>query len=309
MRFKFGAEPIKLSLAALFVVACWAYAPIGIHVGLGAYGPSHLALLRFLIASVFLTVVAVIKHVHLPKINDFPFLFILGLFAVTLHHIALNFGQEGIGAGAASVLAQSTPIFTAILARFFLREVVSLLRWACIAGGVTGATIIVIGNRGITSFDYHGLLIIAAAISWSIYFCLQRKCTTKYDMLSVVCCTVWMGTAQLCIYLPGLGKEIIAAPLNVNFAVLLLGIFPSALAYLGWAYVLRHVEVSRASIALYFIPPTAIIMASVILNEKPTASVLVGGAIVITSILTMNLDQSDRRPNNPCPRKNVGRSP
>lgn len=286
---------LRLSLAAAFVVVCWAYAPIGIHIGLRAYDPSHLALLRFLIASAFMAVVAAVRRVPLPEAGQWPLLFAMGLFAVALHHISLNYGQQGIGAGAASVLAQSTPIFTALIARFFLGEAVGVLRWASIAGGVIGAAIVVVGNKGLDSFDYHGLLILAAAGSWSVYFCLQRRYVQRHETFAVVCYTVWIGTAQLCFYLPGLGAEIAAAPWRVNGAVLLLGLFPSALAYLGWAYVLNRVEVSRASISLYFVPPTAILMAWLVLDEPPTASVLVGGALVIASVLAMNLDRPRRK--------------
>ena len=50
-----------------FVVACWGYSPTGIHIGLQAYDPGHLALLRFLMASVFMAVVAAFMGYRLPR--------------------------------------------------------------------------------------------------------------------------------------------------------------------------------------------------------------------------------------------------
>jgi hypothetical protein len=38
----------------------------------------------------------------------------------------------------------------------------------------------------------------------------------------------------------GIGDQVMKAPLRVQWAVLALGIFPSALAYLAWAYVLAN---------------------------------------------------------------------
>ncbi|MFK0577042.1 EamA family transporter, partial [Acetobacter fabarum] len=92
-------------------IVCWAYSPIGIRIGLQAYEPGHLALIRFLIASTFMAVLASVKGIGLPRVKDLPLLALLGFFAVSLHHIALNYGQRGVSAGAASVLAQSTPLF------------------------------------------------------------------------------------------------------------------------------------------------------------------------------------------------------
>jgi hypothetical protein len=37
-------SPVKIFLAMAFVVACWGYSPTGIHIGLQAYDPGHLAL-------------------------------------------------------------------------------------------------------------------------------------------------------------------------------------------------------------------------------------------------------------------------
>jgi drug/metabolite transporter (DMT)-like permease len=71
--------------------------------------------------------------------------------------------------------------------------------------------------------------------------------------------------------------------------VLILGIFPSALAYLAWAYVLAHSNVSRAALALYLIPPTAMSMAAIALAERPGLMVIVGTVIVLASVLALTL--------------------
>lgn len=288
-----SGSPLKIILAMAFVVACWGYSPTGIHIGLQTYDPVHLALLRFLLASLFMAVVAVFRGIRVPKLRDVPLLMALGFFAVSLHHVAINFGQQGVSAGASSVLAQSTPLFSTLLARFVFRDRVSLWRWGCVIQGLIGVVIVVAGDRGLGSIDAHGLLILLAALSWSLYFALQKHHTGRYDGLTLVCYTVWSGTALLLIFLPGLADQVANAPLHVQFAVVALGIFPSALAYLAWAYVLTHVDLSRATMTLYLVPPTAMAMASVGLGERPTLMVAVGAVVVLISVLALNLE---RRP-------------
>ena len=68
----------KVAIAAMFVVLCWAYSPIGIHLGLASYSPGQLALLRFIIASIFMGIVAMYQGVQVPKVKDMPLLFVLG---------------------------------------------------------------------------------------------------------------------------------------------------------------------------------------------------------------------------------------
>jgi drug/metabolite transporter (DMT)-like permease len=273
-----------------FVVGCWGYSPTGIHIGLQAYNPGHLALLRFLLASAFMAVVAVFRGISLPSRRDLPLLFALGFFAVSLHHVALNFGQQSVSAGASSVLAQSTPLFSTLLARFVFKDRVSAWRWGCVFLGLIGVVIVVAGDHGLGSIDAHGLLILLAAVSWSFYFALQKHHSRRYDGLTLVCYTVWFGTLLL-VYLPGLVSQVITAPIEVQLAVIGLGIFPSALAYLAWAYVLTHVDLSRATMTLYLIPPTAMAIASFALGERPTLMIVAGALVVLVSVLALNLER------------------
>ena len=286
-------SPVKIFLAMAFVVGCWGYSPTGIHIGLQAYEPGHLALLRFLLASAFMAVVAVFRGINLPKTRDLPLLFALGFFAVSLHHVALNFGQQSVSAGASSVLAQSTPLFSTLLARFVFKDRVSAWRWGCVFLGLIGVVIVVAGDHGLGSIDAHGVLILLAAVSWSFYFALQKHYSRRYDGLTLVCYTVWFGTLLLLVYLPGLVSQVISAPAEVQLAVIGLGIFPSALAYLAWAYVLTHVDLSRATMTLYLIPPTAMAIASFALGERPTLMIVGGALVVLVSVLALNLE---RRP-------------
>ncbi|MBK3464087.1 MULTISPECIES: DMT family transporter [Pseudomonas] len=282
---------LKMLLAMAFVVGCWAYSPTGIHIGLQAYDPGHLALLRFLLASVFMAVIAAFKGLQLPRVRDVPLLFALGFFAVSLHHVALNIGQQSVSAGASSVLAQSSPLFSTLLARFVFKDQISVWRWGCVLLGLVGVAIVVSGDRGVREIDAHGLLILLAAVSWSIYFALQKHHARRYDGLSLTCYAVWSGTLLLLIYLPGLSDAVMKAPLRVQWAVLALGVFPSALAYLAWGFVLRHVDLSRATMTLYLIPPTAMGIASVGLGERPTLLMLAGSAVVLVSVLALNLER------------------
>jgi drug/metabolite transporter (DMT)-like permease len=286
-------SPVKILLAMAFVVGCWGYSPTGIHIGLQTYDPGHLALMRFLVASAFMAVVAVFRGISLPTIRDLPLLFALGFFAVSLHHVAINFGQQGVSAGASSVLAQSTPLFSTLLARFVFKDRVSVWRWGCVFLGLIGVLIVVAGDHGLGSIDAHGLLILLAAVSWSFYFALHKHYARRYDGLTLVCYTVWAGTGLLLIYLPGLANQVVSAPVHVQLAVVALGVFPSALAYLAWAYVLAHVDLSRATMTLYLIPPTAMAIASFALGERPTLMIVVGALVVLVSVLALNLE---RRP-------------
>jgi drug/metabolite transporter (DMT)-like permease len=171
------------------------------------------------------------------------------------------------------------------------KDRVSVWRWGCVLLGLIGVVIVVAGDHGLGSIDAHGLLILLAALSWSLYFALQKHHTGRYDGLTLVCYTVWSGTLLLLVFLPGLVDQAMNAPLRVQLAVFALGIFPSALAYLAWAYVLAHVDLSRATMTLYLVPPMAMVIASFALGERPTLMVGVGAVVVLISVLALNLER------------------
>ena len=207
--------------------------------------------------------VALVLRIGLPRLRDVPWLIVLGFFAIVLHHVALNFGQRWISPGASSVLAQSAPLFSTLIARVFLKETVSGWRWLWVAVGFLGALVVVISDKGLAGFRPQGLLVLLAAFSWSVYFALQKHYSNRYSPLTLVCYTIWSGT-------------------------LLLGIFPSALAYLFWAFVLARAEVSRVVGVMYLIPPVAMVMAAVVLGSTVSMGVMAGAAIILASVMAMS---------------------
>ncbi|RMT90886.1 hypothetical protein ALP39_01654 [Pseudomonas marginalis pv. marginalis] len=288
-------SPVKLTLVIASVILCWAFSPIGVHMGLHSYSPGQLALLRFLIASVFMVGVALVVGIGRPRLRDVPWLLVLGFFGVFLHHMSLNAGQQWVTAAASSVLAQSAPLFSVLIAFFCLKERVSAWRWGCVLSGLLGVLVVIWGDQGVGDIDLRGLLILLAALSWSVYFAVQKHYAHRYSPLTLACYMVWVGTLMLCVNLPGLPAAVVQAPLPENLAVLVLGIFPSALAYLGWGYVLKYVEVSRASVAMYLIPPVAMVMAATLLGEQITRQVVLGGVMVLASVAAISLEGRWRR--------------
>ena len=215
-------SPVKLTLVIASVILCWAYSPIGVHMGLHSYSPGQLALLRFLIASVFMAGVALVMGIGRPRLRDLPWLLVLGFFGVFLHHTSLNVGQQFATAAASSVLAQSAPLFSVVIAFFCLKERVSVWRWGCVLLGLLGVLVVIWGDHGVGDIDPRGLLILLAALSWSVYFAIQKHYAHHYSPLTMACYMVWAGTLMLLVNLPGLPAAVMQAPLPENLAVLVL---------------------------------------------------------------------------------------
>lgn len=278
----------KLYLCIAVTVFCWGYSPIGVHSALHSYTPQHIALLRFLIASFFLLLLVMKKGIQPLNWKDVPALAVLGFFSVTLHHLLINTGQQYVTAVASSILSQSIPLFTFIISALLFKEQINFKQWLCILLGLCGAVLVVSGDHGFGIPSPYSLLIVLAAIAWGLYFNLYKKFALNYDALSMMCYIIWFGTIPLLFYSAHLPPEILHATWQANMSVVLLGIFPSAMAYVLWGYVLKNMPLTIASNFLYCSPIVAMSLAVIFLNEKPSMMVLLGGVIIVGSLVWMN---------------------
>jgi hypothetical protein len=180
--------------------------PTGIHIGLLAYDPVHLALLRFLLASVFMVVVALC--IRLPGLRDVPH---CCSGWVSLRSACITWRSTSASKASAPALPVCWHKPRRCSAPCVARRVQGPgqpLALGCVLLGLLGVVIVVAGDRGLGSIDAHGLLILLAALSWSLYFALQKHHTGRYDWLTLVCYTVWSGTLLLLVFLPGLVEQV-----------------------------------------------------------------------------------------------------
>jgi drug/metabolite transporter (DMT)-like permease len=282
-----------MKLPSLVIVAVgtslllWASTFAAIHIGLQAYAPGQLALLRFLIASVALLAYGLITRLPMPDLEDLPAFTLLGLSGFTVYHIAQNSGQQSLSAGTTSLLIASTPIFTALMSRAFLGERLSPFGWLGIGVSIAGVGLTSLSAKGGLAFEPAAILILIAALSSSIYFVLQKPYLSKYTGLQLTTFTIWAGTLFMFVYAPGLVDQIQAAPLGTTLTVGYLGIFPTALGYVLWSYALARANVSTVTSTLNLLPLLSLLIAWLWLGEIPSVLALAGGFTTLAGVILL----------------------
>ena len=275
-------------IALGITILLWSSSFAGVRATLQAFTPGHLALIRFIIASTLLFVIALTTRTKLPRSKDIPIIFLLGFLGVTTYHTAQNFGMITVTAGSAGMIVGSVPIFIAILATIFLKERLRIWGWFSVFISFLGVSLIALGEREVIKFDPGVILLLLATIAAALYFVLQKPYLTRYSALQLATYMIWAGTLLLLVFTPGLIMAVTNAPIEANIAIIYLGIFPSAIAYITWSYALSRASASIVGSFLYLQPVFAVIIAWIWLDEIPASISIIGGFVTILGVFLVN---------------------
>ncbi len=221
----------RILLSLSFILVVWASAFAAIRTGLRAYSPANVAILRFSVASLVLAIYARMTHFRRPQLRDLPGLLLTGALGITFYNFALNYGETRVAAGSASLLIASTPIWTALAARFWLHERLTGWGWCGVFVSFSGVALIASGEADGIHLSQQALIILAAALASALYIILQKHYLARYSAVEFTAYSIWFGTAMMVPWGRGLWHTLRTAPAPTTLAIVYLGIFPGALAY------------------------------------------------------------------------------
>ncbi|MGE5624648.1 MAG: DMT family transporter [Bacillota bacterium] len=279
-------------LALGITLLLWASAFTAIRVAVREFDPGALAFFRNSVTALAMLGGALVwqrdAFRRLRRADLLP-LIAAGVIGIALYQLSLITGEESVDAGTASLIINTSPIITALLARRLLQEHLGLRGWIGVLLGFAGAALLITGRHGGAHLELGGLFVLVAASAQSLSFIIQKPLLARLGPYIV---TTWVGVAgavSLFAYGPALAADLGHISLKALASGVYLGLFPAAIGNLTWAYALSRLPAGRASAALYLIAPIATLMSWLLLDEQPAAQALLGGAIVIGSVILVNV--------------------
>jgi drug/metabolite transporter (DMT)-like permease len=283
---------LRLTLAPIL----WGGALVAGRVVAADLPPILITWVRFLLASVFLLPVLRIMEGHLPRPqrNDAILLVMLALTGVVMFNLLLFSGLKTVTAVRSSVLIALGPAVVATAMITLFREPA---RWNTNLGiliAFMGAVITITNGDparalagGISAGD---LYLIAGVLCWAAYTIMARPAMRHLAPLTVLTYSFIIGTVFLTPF--AMKRGTLAALAGCSWTVwgslLYLSIGAAGVAYLWYYMGIRDVGPSRAAVFLNLEPVAAILFGVLLLGERLTWPVVVGGVAVIAGLCLVN---------------------
>ena len=220
--------------------------------------------------------------------------FIMGLLNNAIPFSLIVWGQTHVSAGQASILNATTPIFTVITAHLFTRDEKMKPRHLLgIALGFAGVAVLMGGAflEALTNSLLAQMALLAAAVSYAFSAVFGRRFRT----LGIPPMQIATGqvTAAALLLLPLvvlIDRPLQLAPpgLPSLLAVLGLALISTAFAYVLYFRILASAGATNLSLVTMLVPPTAICLGILFLDEVLAPHHLAGLALITAGLLVID---------------------
>lgn len=299
------SRPVIASLIGL-VVVIWAVNFIAAKIGLRSFPPLTMASFRVCAAGlVMIPFYLAVKALRLPAFagsggegrrgftrRDVWTFFYLGFFGVSVNQFCFTLGLHYTSVSHAAIIVGMGPIYTLILAVLLRLERATWHKAVGMTIAFTGIAVLA-SEHGISAHSASLLgdaITMTGSIGFAIYAVLGKRVAGEYDALTM---TAYNQFAGALIVLPlgihqawmlGGGENWRAVPWQAWAAILYMGLFGSAVAYVLYYWLLRYLEASQLSAFTYLLPVLASILGILTLGEKGSWMQVLGGGLALGGV-------------------------
>jgi drug/metabolite transporter (DMT)-like permease len=217
---------------------------------------------------------------------------LMGVFNHALPIVLISWSEKHISSGLAAILNSTTPLFTILIAPFFLSEErITTSRALGLILGFGG--VIVLASNKVADGDSLGgvgivtMLIAACCYAASGVFARKIMQNIRTEAQSIG----QMGMAFL-FMIPA--TFIAESPFHIPtlpltwIALVWLGLLGSCVTLLLWFSLLNSVGPTKTSMVTYLFPLMGVLLGWIFLHEVPDWRLFVGGALVVAAVVIVN---------------------
>lgn len=237
---------------------------------------------RFLFGALVLLAVWRWLHLPLPKKKYWPWIFLTGILQMGLNNIAAQTSMLTLGAGMVSVLNYSMPVFAAVMAHFLLGERLTWRKGAGIVLAIAGMAVLMDVHAGgdVTAICI-GLL---SAVFWGLASIFVKLKLSDVNPISLTTWQMVCASLSLLAYTAIVPQGEVVWNTESVLCLIYNGVLASALAFFLWSWILQHIEVSKASVAVLAVPVVGVVGGILCLGEPMTLHIFFGMLMIMAGI-------------------------
>jgi drug/metabolite transporter (DMT)-like permease len=248
--------------------------------------PTTIAFFRMFFSTVMISfALPFYRKKWFPKSPDFWISALSGVF-LGFHFYLWIASLKFTSISSSVVLVTTQPVFVAVLGYLFLKEGIGKIGLAAIILAMIGSYLIARGDLAIDSVHLKGdLLAVGGALAAGLYLFIGRFVRPRIDLIPYVF-TVY-GIASVTILVLGFAGGTWHPPAAGNDYLIffLLALGPTILGHNLYNYALRHLPAFPVGMSILGEPVLATIWGMIIFREYPILSTIMGGAIIILSVV------------------------
>lgn len=255
--------------------------------------------LRFIIAFLILMTIAWRFEGGLPKLSrqQLSVTIGLGLTGVFAYNIFFLAALERIPAGKTALIVSLSPILTALIVAFILREKLGVKRWTGIFMALVGVSIIVTQGQLLNgweaisqTFELGEGFMLLAVCSWVAYTITSRFALKGLSPIAATTYATLFGALLLSVGALFEIPQLTASMFNLTNmgAILYLGVFGTAVAFIWYSEGVKTIGPARTVVFTNLVPVFGVMFGALILSEPILPSMLIGGIIVVTGVFLTN---------------------
>src|SRR6185437_14661122 len=261
-------------------IALWASAFVAIRYADRELSPGALALGRLLVGSIALGLLVLIRREPLPGRRQLAGIVLCGVLWFGVYNVALNAAETRIDAGTAAMLVNVGPILIAIFAGLVLREGFPSRLFAGCLVSFAGAVVIGLATSKHGVHEILGVVLcVVAAFGYAGGVVAQKPVLRHVSPLMVTWLACTVGAISCLPYAGTLVHQSGHAGTSTIVWTVYLGVAPTAIGFVTWAYALARTTAGRMGSTTYLVPPLALLFGWIFLGEVPPLLVLPGGAL------------------------------
>ncbi|ORM26877.1 EamA family transporter [Williamsia sp. 1135] len=284
-------------VAAVITVLLWASSFVVIRFVGESLSPGAMAFSRLSVGAAVLAVIAVRYRRPIPRGRALALVIGYGLLWFAAYTVLLNWAEQHLDAGTAALLVNFAPILVAIFAGLFMGEGFPRPLVVGIVIAFAGVLLIALGGSGGSHNDRLGIILgLITAVLYAAGVLMQKVALRTVDAVTATWVGCFAGLLATTPFAPQAVGELADASAGAIAGVVFLGVGPTAIAFLTWAYALSRTDAGKMAATTLAVPAIAIGLSWVFLGEVPTALGLVGGAMALTGVAI-----SRRRPRQQTP--------